>query len=138
MTKQYEMRSGAEILEALDKGSRQVEATAAELSRLTQDFHEAKVDEATGEIVFGVGLQLERAIDAELVEIYEKAVTAGNRPPAEDIRKAMARRLVEKQYPQLWVEYHGMKARIEALSSWISNAKAAINANQSIRKGEVP
>ena len=131
----YEMRSGMETLEALDKASRGVEAAATELAKLSQQFGEAHIDEK-GEIVMGIGLQFQSALDEEKARLYQTAVEEGKRPPPEDIREAVAQQAVRLKQPQLWVEYQGVKTRMDALRSWISNQKAVISANQSIRKGE--
>lgn len=132
---EYALRSGAEVLEALDKASRGVHAGAEELSRLSQSFHEAKVDE-NGEIVMGTGLQFDTALREEVASIYKQAIENQKKPPPQDVREAMAYQAVQTNRPELWAEYHHTKARIDALKSWISNMKATISANQSIRKGE--
>lgn len=132
------MRSGLEVLEALDRASRSLHSSAAELSKLSQQFHEASTD-AEGNVVNGIGLEYDIAIKEELVAIYEMALDREppQRPPAEDVRRAMAERAVRVKKPELWAEYHHAKARIDALRSWISNLKGTISANQSLRKGEV-
>lgn len=133
----YEMRSGLEVIEALDKASRSLHASAAELSKLSQEFHEAHVS-AEGEVINGVGLQYDIAIKEELVTIYEDALSSDppRRPPAEDVRRAMAERAVRVKNPALWAEYQHKNARIEALRSWITNLKATISANQTLTKSE--
>jgi hypothetical protein len=131
----YEMRSGQEILEALDKASKGVEAAATELARLSQEFGEAHIDE-NGEIQMGLGLQFETALREKRAQIYEAAIAADRRPPPEDVREAMAQRGVREEDPALWVEYNAIQSRIAALRGWIGNQKAIISANQSIRKGE--
>lgn len=131
------MRAGMEILEALDMASKGVQAASEELSKLSQDFHEARLSDA-GEIQNGIGLEYQVAIDEEVVSIFEDAIASDRKPPAQDVRRAMAERAVRIKRADLWVEYHHTNARIEALKSWISNLKATISANQSIRKGEAP
>ncbi len=131
----YQMRSGLEVLEALDKASRGVQAACTELSELSQRFHEAYIGE-NGEIIMGVGLRFKAALDDEKVSVYENAIDNGLKVPAADIREAKAERAVRIKKPELWTEYHTGKARIDALKDWVVNLKAAISANQSLARGE--
>lgn len=131
------MRSGFEILEALDKAAKGLQMASSKLSRLSQDFLEAKITE-DGEIQVGVGLQFDTQVREEKIAIYQAAIAAEQRPPAEDLREAMALKAVEQKHPKLWVDYHGMKAQIDALKMWVSNEKQTISANQSLRKAEAP
>lgn len=129
------MRAGGEIMEALDLASKGVQAASTELSKLTQEFHDAGIDD-NGELVMGVGLQFDIAVKEELAVIYTTALENDRRPPAEDIRAAMAERAVRTKKPDLWMGYHHTKARIDALKGWISNQKSSISANQSLLRGE--
>ncbi len=122
--KPYELRSGQQIIEALDKAARGVQAASDELSRLTAEFYSEK----------GVGLRFKIAVDEEKLAIYEGAIGREERPPPADIREAMAEKRVRDQDPVRWSEYQAQKSRIEALKIWISSLKAAISANQSLRK----
>jgi hypothetical protein len=131
------MRAGAEILEALDRASKGVQAAATELAELSQKFHEAHLD-ADDQIVNGLALQYEIAIKEQVAAIYDAAIDLEQKPPPADVRQAKAERWVRTTDPHLWAEYHAMKSRIDALKTWISNQKATISANQSIRKGEIP
>lgn len=135
------MRSGQEILEALDQASKGIQAASTELSKLSQQFHEAHIAEGTGEIVSGLALQYKIAVDEEVIAIYELAVNPPpdvepKKPPATDVRAAMAERAVRQKFPALWAEYNAMDARINALKVWIVNMKATVSANQSIRRAE--
>lgn len=131
------MRSASEVMEALDEASKGVQAASTELSKLSQGFHEASVDPDNGEVKdLGIGLQFDVAVKDELAAIYEQAIEESRRPPAEDLREAMAHRAVQTKKPSLWASYHTTKARIDALKLWISNQKASISANQSILRGE--
>lgn len=131
----YVMRSGQDILEALDQASRGVQAASTELSKLSQEFHEAHI-EVTGEIVNGLALQFKIAVDEEVIAIYEMALASDMKPPATDVRAAMAERAVRVKHPELWAKYNAMDARINALKTWVVNQKAVISANQSIRRAE--
>ncbi len=129
------MRAGGEILEALDEASKGVQAASTELSKLSEDFHSAKVDDG-GEISNGLGLAYKVAVDEEVVAIFELALAEDRRPPPTDVRAAMAERAVRVKRPDLWAEYNATKSRINALKLWVSNQKSVISANQSIRRGE--
>lgn len=124
-----------EISEALDEASKGVQAAATELSKLSQEFHDAYVDEQ-GELHMGVGLQFEIAVKEELAAIYTLALENERRPPAEDIRAAMAERSVRTKKADLWTAYYHTKARIDSLQSWISNQRSTISANQSLLRVE--
>ena len=129
------MRSGQQIVEALDAASQGVEKANRELARLKLNFYEADLDPQTGEVKkLGVGLRFDSAIREELAGIYERAIANGERPPAEDIRQAMADKAVQTKHPDLWAEFHNTKARIESLKSWLTNQRAAISADQSLRR----
>jgi len=129
------MRSGGEIMVALDEASKGISAAATELSQLTTSFYEVS-EGPEGELILGTGLQFDIALKDELSSIYTDAIENDCRPPAEDIRAAMAERAIQTKRPGLWAEFHTKKARIEALRSWISNQKAAISANQTLMKAE--
>ena len=120
----YRMRSGREIVESLDKAARGVQAASEELSKLSQEFFEDG----------GIGLSFEVAVDEEKLRLYDDAVEEGLRPPPADIRQIKAERAVRAQDPQRWAEYQAKKARIDALKLWLTSLKAAISANQSLRK----
>jgi hypothetical protein len=129
------MRSGQEVLEALDQASRGLQSASTELSEQSQRFHEAHIDE-NGEIVMGIGLQFDTSLRDEIAFLYTNAMQNGQRPPPADVREALSLQAVQIKKPELWVEYHATKARIDALQSWVVNQKAAISANQSLRKAE--
>lgn len=133
----YQMRSGQEVLEALDKASKGIQAASTELSQLSQQLHEAHRDEQ-GEIVMGLALRYKAALDEEKVAVYELAIDNEQRPPAADIREAKASRAVRTKFPELWTEYHASIARLNALKDWVINQKAVISANQSLSKAEAP
>lgn len=122
--KPYEMRSGQQIVEALDKAARGVQTASGELSKLTQELYEEG----------GLGLRFKIAVDEEKLAIYDAAIMAGNRPPPADIRDARAEQRVREKHPTEYAAYQAKVARVEALKIWITSLKAAISANQSLRK----
>lgn len=129
------MRDGAEILAALDQASAGVQAASTELSKLITKFGEAWVDE-NGELHEGAKLRYEVAVQEALAGIYTRALEDGRRPPAEDVRRALAEREVRHTDPQLVAEYNAQKTRIEALRLWLSNQRQVISGYQSLRRGE--
>lgn len=129
------MRDGQEILQALDVASSGLQSASTKLSRLISEFGEASVDE-NGEIKEGIGLRYKVAIKDELAYLYTTALGEGRKPPAEDIRGALAERAVRSKQPQLYADYHAQKAQIEALKLWISSQKQVISGYQSLRRAE--
>ena len=129
------MRDGAEIMRDLDDAARGVMAASTELSRLITKFGEASVDD-DGQLVQGVKLQYDVAIGEELAQLYQQAMEEGRRPPAEDLRAALAEKAVRVKSPQLWADYHATKSRIEALRLWLSNQRQVISGYQSLRHAE--
>lgn len=129
------MRSASEVMIALDEASEGVQSASTELSKVSQEFYGARVDEH-GQEQLGLGLAFDVALKEAITDIYTEAIEQNRRPPAEDIRAAMAFKRIRRNQPKLWIDYHGRKARIEALKMWISNQKAAISANQSVLRGE--
>lgn len=128
------MRSGVEILRDLDDAAKGVQAGSTQLSQLLTSFGEARVED--GAVIQGTKLRYEVALDEELVRIYEDAVREGKRPPAEDVRGALARSAVRAKHPQLYADYEAQKTRIEALKLWLSNQRQVISGYQSLRRAE--
>lgn len=130
------MTEVVDVLNEVRDASREVEKAADSLYHKIRAFT-GHVDEQ-GEWVEGVGPRYRAALDTALIEIYERAISDGQRPPAEDIRTALAVRRVREAEPALCVDHMRLEADIQALRQWISNRKAAINAKQSVLKGERP
>lgn len=84
----------------------------------------------------GVGARYEIAVEAQIAKIYDDAIANETRPPAEDIRLAKAHSTVRADQPDLWKQYRDGKTDIDASRIWISATKAAINARQSVLRGE--
>jgi hypothetical protein len=87
-------------------------------------------------MVPGVKLRYEEAIDEALDAIVKPYEAEGKRPPAEDVRAARARRQVKRVDPDLYDEYHALAATIPRIQRWISSARVAITARQSVLKTE--
>jgi hypothetical protein len=129
------VRAGGEILNALDEAAKGVQAASTELSRLITEFGEARICD-DGEIKEGLRLRYEVAVQDELAALYTIALSDGRKPPAEDIRTALAERAVRTKHPQLYADYNACRTRIEALKLWLSNQRAVISGYQSLRRGE--
>lgn len=105
-------------MDAVDHGADRLEHAADVLYEAIKRFETA--EEA-----------LEKAEGKELVRIFHEAQEMGDRPPAEDIRKALARGLIDpvvyQEYLEAKVEKEGLGVRFKALT-------AAVSARQSVLK----
>ncbi len=84
----------------------------------------------------GPGTLYEIAIQSQLIKLHDEAVEQGKRPPAEDIRRALAERAVRVEQPDLYDEWRELSTKIEAARIYISGRKAAISGRQSVLRGE--
>jgi hypothetical protein len=84
----------------------------------------------------GTGTQYDIAVQDQRVAIYDEAISEGKRPPAEDIRAALAEKFVRENEPVLYSNWKKGKTEINALRIWISAMKQSISARQSILRGE--
>lgn len=117
------MRDGAQILADLDKATVGVQKASTELSKLITEYGDIK-------------LSWDVAVEKELIRIYEEAIERGAKPPAEDIRSALALRAAREKHPELHIDYEAKTNRITALKLWISSQKQVISGYQSLRRGE--
>lgn len=108
---------------------------ADKLRTVSQRFHGYE-DPETGEKHAGVKLQFEEALNEALLAIAEPYLDDGKRPPAEDIRKAMALRRVKAKLPDLYDEYHALEATISRITRWLGDARNASITRQSVVKTE--
>lgn len=70
----------------------------------------------------------EQAIATELLKIYSESKDAGERLPAEDLRKAMAHSKVKGE---VWASYLTAKAKVDAIDKWIKTRQSILSALQS-------
>jgi hypothetical protein len=100
-----------------------IQRDAALLARKSQDHGEVivKLSEVAG--------RWDRAIQTELVRIFHEF---NGKPPAEDIRKAMAHDKVINGDPELWAEYTSLTAREHALRQFCNRRQSVLSANQSL------
>ena len=106
----------------LNQAAHAVFRASNHLKKLSEEF-----DGAEGEL--GIGVQYDIALEDELAEIYE---SSEGKPPAEDIRKAMAKARVRTKQPDLDANYRRLSTEIKATQVWISNQKAVLSARQSV------
>lgn len=90
----------------------------------------AEFDGKDGEL--GVGTLYDIAIEDELAAIYEGS---NGKPPAEDIRRAMAKARVRSKSPDLDANYRRLSTEIKATQIWITNQKVVLSAKQSVLNG---
>lgn len=83
----------------------------------------------------GIGARYEIALDARSEAIYDKAIEDGKRIAVE-ICKAKAARQIRDDEPELWKSHRDISTDLKAARIWISQTKTAINARQSVLKGE--
>jgi hypothetical protein len=72
-----------------------------------------------------------RAVEVELVRIHHEAKQAGERPPAEDLRRALAHAAIEDG---IYEEYLAAKAELAARTSRYRALSASVSARQSLLK----
>lgn len=73
----------------------------------------------------------EKAVQTQLIAIYHKAKEAGERLPAEDIRRALAHQEISNE---IYAEFLTTKATKEALQTRYRALSAAVSARQSLLK----
>jgi hypothetical protein len=94
---------------AIDAGSKQLGQAIRRLAQ-TQETYEA-------------------AQESALILIRDEAVTAGERVPAEDLRRAMAHRRVPSE---IYGAYLQNQAEVDGLKAWLRAQEAALSARQSL------
>lgn len=106
---------------------------AAGLQRAANRLYKAILEFEGAE---GVGTRYDIAVEDQLIAIYDEALAAKQRPPAEDIRRALAEKTVREHEPALYSAWKSGSTEITALRIWISAMKQSISARQSILRGE--
>lgn len=110
-----------------------------QLHTLSERFHgREETNEETGEITRhpGVKLLYEEALAEELLEVVKPFMDEGKRPPAEDIRTALARQHLKLRKPDLYEEYFILDGMIRRIERHLRNYSEAIRARQSVAKSE--
>ena len=73
-------------------------------------------------------LQYDRKVEAAKIEVYHKSKKVGERPPAEDIRTALAHGMAEVEYAR----HLSAKARVEGLKAYQTSVRASTSARQTL------
>jgi hypothetical protein len=121
------------LLRELNTAANGVAAASTKLAQLTKVYENAV--NGNGEIAMGVGTRYALALDRELVGVYEEAEAENKRPPAEDVRTALARQRLRAKDGPLVVEHDRVTTEMKALQRWISDNKQVISAKQSVVNG---
>ena len=116
------------LIRELNIAQRSVASASTKLAKLIKEY-----EGANGQL--GIGTRYEIALDDELTGLYDEHVENDKRPPAEDIRAAMARRRVRTKHPELDADNRRLTTEIKALTLWIRDQKVVINAKQSVLNG---
>lgn len=106
------------VMADVDKGASRLESAADTYSKAVLRFEKAEN-------------AYERAVQRQLVVIYDKAKKKGERTPAEDIRKALAHDAIDRE---IYAEYLESRAQKESLSVRFRALSAAVSARQSLLK----
>lgn len=73
-------------------------------------------------------LAYDRKVERAKIEVYHKAKKMGERPPAEDIRTALAHSMAEDEY----AGFLSSKATVEGLKAWQMSLRASTSARQTL------
>lgn len=108
-----------QIFEEVEQGAQRLEKAADAYYEAVREYEEAEND-------------FERELTKQIIAIVHESKQAGEkRPPAEDIRKAMA---LERIPQEVYTRYLTAKANREALKVRYDALKAAVSARQSLLK----
>jgi hypothetical protein len=106
------------IMADVDKGADRLEAAADTYSKAVLRYEKAEND-------------YERAVQKQLLVVLDKSKKAGERVPAEDLRRAMAHDAID---PEVYAEYLEARAHKESLSVRFRALSASVSARQSLLK----
>jgi hypothetical protein len=95
---------------------------AAALDECGRELHLAIMDDAEARLAY------DRKVEEAKIEVYNNSKKMGERPPAEDIRTALAHRMAEDEY----AGHLKAKARVEALRAWQQSLRASTSARQTL------
>ena len=127
--------ASTEIFHELRRTAEKVSAATDRLYNATIEFH-GGVNDETGEVIQGVDPQWQDALDLEIIAIEEEAIANAVRPPAQDIRQALARKRARDKNPELYAQWTRWSSEVIALQKWIASKKSVISALQSVLRGE--
>ena len=95
---------------------------AAALDQCGQELQIAIRDDADARLAY------DRKVEEAKIEVYHNAKKMGERPPAEDIRTALAHRMAQDEY----AGHLKAKANVEALKAWQQSLRASTSARQTL------
>jgi len=106
----------ATLMGQIDANARALDTAGAELGRAIKAMSEAE-------------FAYDEAFESELLRIYHESKEAHERPPAEDVRKAMAHRAIR---PTVYAAYLDARAQVDALKAYVRALEASVSARQSL------
>lgn len=130
-----------DVVKELEDAAIELESASNRLYHATRDFegHFEDVPDADGvlkkEWKLGPNLAWRVAISEAIDEIVEEKYSDSRAPAIERLERKAELRVLEQQ-PDLYAEYHRLRAEIEALRKWCSAKRDAISARQSVLKNE--
>lgn len=92
------------------------------LDECGRELRTAIEEEATARLAY------DRKVESAKIEVYHKAKKMGERPPAEDIRTALAHGMAENEY----AGHLTAKAKVEGLKALQSSLRASTSARQTL------
>ena len=104
------------VIAAIDEDARNLDTASKEL-------YKAITKKADAERAY------EQALRTQLITIFDESKSAGERMPAEDVRKALAHRKIDNK---LWADYIVAVAKVEAMTARTRAITAAMNGRQSL------
>lgn len=112
------MTDPTQALSDVDNGASRLEQAAEVLYKAVLRHEKAEND-------------YERAVQRQLIVIEDKAKKAGERVPAEDLRKARAHDAID---PEVYAEYLESKAHRKALEFKFRGLSSSVSARQTVLK----
>jgi hypothetical protein len=104
------------VMQEVEDGAGRLEAAADAMYESTLRYEKAEA-------------AYERATQTEIVRVYHDSKKRGERPPAEDLRKALAHAAIE---PGIYEEFLAAKAELAARTSRYRALAASVSARQSL------
>lgn len=131
MSEQHDELNLEALARAVDRGADRMR----ELMERFEGYEKAEPDE-NGEPVWVPGIKTlyEEAVALRADEILAEYERREKRPPSEDTRRGRAVRIVKKEQPALYGEYHALAGSIAIGQRWLSNKKASLSALQTLNK----
>jgi hypothetical protein len=104
------------VMSQIDADARSLDAASSRLGARIKELVDTEAE-------------YDRSVQSELVRIHHAAKGAGERPPAEDIRKALAAQSVDSA---LYGRYLALQAEVDALKQYVKSRESILSARQSL------